>query len=1205
MKCHSLKIVMTVMLSGLLGAVKAASASPSDPAYLSTSWFHRGPDVNLLSTSAGVRVAVDNEGRYLADDSITGKNNRFARLDLDSLQKCNGEYYLAMPGGYQGRSSFTWFRVSQGGKCLDAPAIADRVKAREAAFASFGFYVDYDTRYGVPGLMLFPKAGLAVQRARETQDAAAFSIVPFSAEASPKPFGTNDNVELAFESSTHGRKRSTGIPTGVIADLDGLGFWCVSTNSGNLSTVHARPGVKPDGGRTLNLSKMISVGDAAIETFESGVASNDQLYLLLSRPDKSIGGVAAKRRLVCVSLADGKVVDTSLSLTRYINDAALAICGHSIVAYAQDQLVVMNRDTLGPEWTKDVASLTNHSLKGYGIYRVTANAAGTQMAVGLATAYRHPDEPTGVVLLADDGTIRQNWSLKPGSIDDMTFTNDGGLLLFSGAYTVKLGGSTAVRETELASISKADKNTLTESSDKSAANVPAKIAYVSTPLEERHKLWFSKPGGIFLPLGNGTLGAMMYGDTATTRVILDVDSAWDGSERKQGTFQSLGEVNFRLGHDPKEVTDFRRDLDLRTGLSTMTYRYQGVTYKTEAFCSHPHGLLVIRLTADKPGSLSGELELASRQMAKFTKSKNGIEFSGEKSNGQKVACVMCLDAQGGEVLPEAGKDGERDTSSKFKKNSEPYNSVMVKDCDSLTLYVAGDTDYAMNPANHFKGVDPEKKIASHIANIGKISFDQMKAASMADVCKLFDRCTLDLATNIPESETLPVDQRRATYLNKVRSGGAIDVGFQALAFDAARYMMIACSRPGSLPANLQGLWNEGNGAAWTGDYHTDINIEMNYWFVEPANLSECAVPLFDYIESQIPFWRKKAKANFGENVRGWTVEYMNNIFGGGTYMNYPAGSAWLSWHYAQHFEFGQDLDFLKSRAYPVLKELSEHWQDLAIRRPDGLFTTPKTSSPEHGPFQYGIAQDREMVCQMLTDYLSESTRLQCDADFAKQVENLRAGIVPPKIGRWGQLQEWEVDRDSRYCWHRHMMHVFAAFPGRAINPSDTPELAAAAIKSLKTRGDGSASWSKAWRASLYARLHQPDLAYQALSTVVGTFEDNLISAGKHQIDAPCGYASGVCEMLLQSYKPLDTAASRFEIDLLPALPKEWPTGSVKGLRARGGYEVDIDWKDGKLTKAMIRNVSSPESECTVRYGKVTTKLAVPKGESKKFTGHEK
>lgn len=1190
----------------LAGFLCAGPARAGEPVYLGQPWFRAAPDINTFTAPSNVVVAVDNDGRYLLDDLIGRQNPKSSRLGPDSLRKVGGEYYLAMPkDGHAMSLLHTYYRVSQDGKLFGTQELAEKIKTGAPVLAPIEFVLDSDPRYGVPGLLMFPKAGLAVLRGRRTAaDEATFGILPMGMDAAPVPFAEKDSVTLVFDPQVARTKRGGEVPTALFADPDETGFWAVGSQGNSIAVLHARPGLKPDGGRSLNLSDAIVVGDAAKETVESGVVSADSLYLLLAQQDDSIGGVSASRRLVRIGLADGKVTDATLSLKHYIPEAALALCGGRIIAYAGREVAAFDRESLALQWNKVAAELTDNSSKDYLIYRVSANADGTALAVALATAYRRAGEPNHVVQLDAAGKAQARWTLKPGPVDDLTATRDGGWLLFSSHYTAKLGGSTPVAENEAASLALAEKNLSASNLARAPAPPAPKVAFVTTPLEQRHKIWFNKPDGAFLPLGNGILGAMVFGGTDTMRIVLDLDSAWAGDENSHGTFQSLGEINFRLGHDPKTVTDYRRELDLRTGLLTVSYRYQDVTYKQEAFCSYPHGLLAIRFTADKPGALTGQLELMSRQKATFTKSKTGIEFFGEKPNTQKVACVMRVDAQGGAVLPEAGKDGERVTTHRTRTFSEDYKSVLVQACDSITLYVAGDTDYAMNPATRFKGADPQEKIAPRLANIGKVSFDQMKQASMADVSRLFDRCTLDLATSTPDAEALPADKRRSAYKTRMWQNESHDVGLQALAFDASRYMMIACSRPGSLPANLQGLWNESNGAAWTGDYHTDINIQMNYWFVEPANLAECAVPLFDYIESQAPYWRKKAKAHFGEKVRGWTVDYMNNIFGAGTYANYPAGSAWLSLHYAEHFQFGQDMSFLEKRAYPVLKELSEHWQDLLIKRPDGALTTPKTQSPEHGPRQYGIGQDRQMVYELLTNFGVAAARLNRDAEFANQIEDLRKRVIAPKIGRWGQIQEWEADQDSRYSRHRHMMHVFAAYPGRAIDPRDHPELSAAVTRTLRARGGGSTGWSKAWRINLFARLQQPDPAYRALSEVLHGFHDNLIWEGRQQIDAPCGFAAGVCELLLQSHRRLDAAANRFEIELLPSLPQAWPTGSVKGLRARGGFEVDIDWQDGALKRATIRNVSSPVLECVIRYQGRSTTLDVPQGESRTYAGSE-
>jgi len=1198
------RIVLLLLLCGP-GLLQANT--PSEPVYLSQTWFHRGPEVNIFTTPEGEPVAVDNRGRYLTSDEINRFSHRSVKLPMRSLQKIRGDYYLAREAGYRGNGIYQWFQVSDGDEFLAAQDVTELVgeKNQNLQVQTQGFNYDFDRVRGDSGLMVFPEGGLAVTCARGNTDSRMFRIDPFAATEPPQAFTKNDDVEMPLTKGGYRGARLGGFEVRAIGDPDRKGFWCVGSQDANLALVHATPGRKADGGRTLGLGKIVNIGDTSVEQFEAAVAGDGMLYLLIVRENPSIGGVDAERRLLRVKLDGMKVEETPLSLKRYIRDARLTLCGDLLIAYARDQIHVFDADTLRPRWSRTADELSGNSSLDYGINRICARADGSRLAVALATPYRRPDEPTLVHSLDPGGDARHRWQLRPGSVDAIRFTDDDGILLFSDDYTAKLGGSTPVAENEAAAIALADQKAETKPEKEKPAPT---YAFVDKPLKERHKIWYAEPDPKqWMPLGNGTLGAMMFGGIEATRTVLDVDSMWLGDEQSQGTFSSLGSFSFALGHDPEEVTAYRRELDLRTGLYTVTYKYKGVTYTREAFCSYPRGLLAIRFTASQPGALSGELQLKSQFDAKFTKSKEGIRFAGQLPNKQdfhlKFACHMRLQSSGGQVLPAQGQDGADVTKARNKTLKHPYNSIAVQNCDSVTVYIAGDTNYVPDPAQHYLGDDPQPKIAEHLRHADKMTFDQMATESAEDVSRLFDRCTLDLATAQREDESLPTGERKNTYKRRLYHGETPDVGLERLAFDAVRYMMIACSRPGTLPANLQGVWNEGRGAAWTGDYHTDINIEMNYWFTLPANLAECHLPYFEYIESQIPPWREQTKRAYGESVPGWTVEYMNNIFGAGTYMIYVPGSAWLTWNYSQHFQFDQDLDFLEDRAYPVLKETARQWKHLLIERPDGQLTTPWTMSPEHPPKQFGIAQDRQMVYNLFTRYMAAAARLKQDAEFAAEARDLRSRIVPPRIGRWGQLQEWEIDRDSRYCGHRHMMHVFGAFPGRQINPYQTPQLTEAVATSLIARGPGFTGWSMAWRGSLYARMKMPERAYAALSGVLPRFHDNLIWESKQQIDAPCGFASGVCEMLLQSYMPLDDTDTRFEVELLPALPEAWPTGKVQGLRARGGFTVDQQWEDGKLTEAVIHNVSSPTDQCTIRYNGKTTTLTIPKGKSTTYAGN--
>jgi len=1129
---------------------------------------------------------VDNEGNYILDSSRIPQHPRI-RVNFDSIQKVGGGYIMGTIGPY-GRSSFAKIDLS-------APAtIPDRLA--KPVFSPGGVQSDADPVRGNPGLAVFPDdpkgdvtQGLVLICGQASnEDSRMFKMVASGDQAAP---------EIPIYRDTKGSVHARDFSDRVFVDRDGKGFWYLGGRDGKLAVVHALPGIGANGVRTLNLSKIVEIGPDSELTFEAGIADNRELWLMLAKEDASIGGVDAERTLFHITRDGGIEKKSSVTLTRRIPSSRLALMRDKVILHDWYDLVVFDRQTLKPQWRKTAAELAGDTKLGYRIYRAVGQPAGDQLVVGLATPYRKPGEPTRALLLDSQGERKEAYMLKPGSIDDMVFTRDGGILFFSSHFTAKLGGEGTVGKNELSSIQRADGD-----APKIPADTKRTFAFDKTPLAQRQRLWFAQPakdynGGAML-LGNGHLGAMITGGTEKESVNLNVDSMWTGSENSMGEYQGFGQIQFMLGHTIKEVTDYRRELDLRTGIHTVTYTHKGTAYRREAFCSYPRGLLALRFTADKPGAYTGDLELSSMHAAEMSKDGRGITFTGKLNNGRKFKGVMRVETKGGKVLPEAGKSGIRQETWRRYTAKIPFDGIKLEGCDSVTVYFAGDTDYSLDAKSKHVGTDPAEKIAPRLANIESIGFDKMRDESATDVASLFDRCTLELATSKPEAETQPTDRRRNTY-----ESDSSDAGFEALIFAATRYMMIAASRPGSLPANLQGLWNFSNWPRWTSDYHTDINVQMNYWFVEPANLAACAEPLFDYIESQIPHWREDAKEEFGAKTRGWTVRYMNNIDGGGAYKNFPPGGAWLAWHYGEHFKFNQDVAFLKQRAYPLLKELSEHWQDLLIERPGGQLTTPLTFSPEHKPEQFGITQDLEMVDNLFADTIAAAKRLGVDTDFGRKVEDLQKRLTPIQIGRWGQLQEWEPDRDSRYCTHRHIQHLFAAFPGHRICPEQTPELTAAAVTSLEARGTGSSGWSKAWRMSIFARLQKPELFYRQLRLTPRGFHDTLVWEGHQQIDAPCGYASGVCEALLQSHRTLDEGDRQYLIHLLPALPKAWPTGRVKGLRARGGFEVDLEWADGQLTQAVIRNVAATEDTCTLQYGQKSTKVKVSRGESQMLRGN--
>jgi alpha-L-fucosidase 2 len=734
-----------------------------------------------------------------------------------------------------------------------------------------------------------------------------------------------------------------------------------------------------------------------------------------------------------------------------------------------------------------------------------------------------------------------------------------------------------------------------------ALAAPDLVLRYNAPAQDNDTGWEKEA----LPIGNGRIGAMVFGQPGREHLQFNDITLWTGDDKTMGAFQPFGDVLVDLPAHATGVTNYRRTLDLVRGVHTVTYTHDGVNYKREAWASYPAQVIVLRLSADKPGRYTGSVALTDRHGANLAVAGNRLYAA-----GTLAGFVLPDQAPSTNVMSYASQVQVQNDGGKLAVDGK---RIGFANANSVTLVLGAGTSFVMDPARRFEGGHPLARVTQQVSTAAARPVDELRVEHERDLGSLLKRVELDLGPTLAERRALPTDARLLAY---TREGG--DPELEAQYFQYGRYLLTASSR-GSLPANLQGLWNNSYAPPWNADYHTNINLQMNYWPAEVTNLSELAEPFFGFVNGLAPVWRQQTAQEFkgkdGKPIRGWTLRTESNPFGAMGYLWNKTGNAWYAQHFWEHYAFTRDERFLRETAYPMMKEAAAFWQDYLKVLPDGRLVAPQGWSPEHGPVEDGVAYDQQIVWDLFNNTVEAAGILDIDPELRAELTNMRDRLAGPRIGSWGQLLEWLDEKhdpvlDTPHDTHRHVSHLFALFPGRQIGPVKTPELAAAAKRTLEARGDAGTGWSMAWKMAFWARLHDGEHAHRMLRGVLaapgaraaeqggifsehnnagGTYPNLLDAHPPFQIDGNFGATAAMAEMLVQSHAG--------EIQVLPGLPKAWATGSVKGLRARGGFEVDIVWRKGLLKNVTVRAPSN-DGKVKLRYGAWVTEVELKQGQSR-------